>query len=188
MTTIIWTKIKGDINGNPRYVCHFLHLLTREELDNYDITSSQKYVIACKRANALGGRKFNTKKYGGGIVFQSYSIRETENSIADKLARDTVAVPKCAVWWSSSCGRVELQITPTDAAKGHHSGQCDTDIAKLRQVPYIAYQLARINPVSLQLEMREIFFDSDEDPECTNHENNLSRVLWIACGDIVEGN
>jgi hypothetical protein len=26
-------RIKNDGNGNPRYVCHFLALLTREELD-----------------------------------------------------------------------------------------------------------------------------------------------------------
>jgi len=46
---IEFTRIKNDINGNPRYVCHFLNLLTREELDREGaqwIGISEKYAIA----------------------------------------------------------------------------------------------------------------------------------------------
>ena len=59
--TINFTRIDNDINGNPRYVCHFLNIA-----DNYE--------TAVKMANKIGGRKYHTKKYGGGIVFQSYNI------------------------------------------------------------------------------------------------------------------
>ena len=80
--TITFTRIKNDVNGNPRYVCHFLKLNTREELDSADwIPTSEKYAIACKRANSIGGRKYHTKAYGGGIVFQSYSLPELVESI-----------------------------------------------------------------------------------------------------------
>lgn len=66
-----FTRIAHDVNGNPRYVCHFLHFLTeKDEFTSLD----NRYVIACKRANKLGGRKFHNKQYGGGIVFQSYNI------------------------------------------------------------------------------------------------------------------
>lgn len=84
---IEFTKIKHDVNGNPRYVCHFLHLLTREEIarphwgEDGRRVSPTGYEIAVKRANKIGGRKFHNKSYGGGIVFQSYNIRETENDI-----------------------------------------------------------------------------------------------------------
>lgn len=74
---INFTKINHDINGNPRYVCHFLNLLTKEEKQ----TGKDKYEIALKRAKRIGGKKYHTKTYGGGIVFQSFNIQMLENSI-----------------------------------------------------------------------------------------------------------
>jgi len=65
-----FTKIKNDINGNPRYVVHFLNIA-----DNYQ--------NAIHLANKIGGRKYHTKSYGGGIVFQSYNIKETEKQITN---------------------------------------------------------------------------------------------------------
>ena len=68
-------RIKNDGNGNPRYVCHFLALLTREELDRSGdqwIPVGAKYDLALHRARKIGGRKFHNKQYGGGIVFQCY--------------------------------------------------------------------------------------------------------------------
>jgi hypothetical protein len=88
---IEWTRIKSDINGNPRYVCHFLNLLTDEELGRTGdgwIPISQKYAIATKRANQIGGRKYHCKAYGGGIVFQSYSLDELEAAIAKLTGRN----------------------------------------------------------------------------------------------------
>ena len=69
---IDWTHIDNDTNGNPRYVCHFL------AIDN-------DYSIAVKLANKIGGRKYHNKSYGGGIVFQSYNIENTEKAIKELL-------------------------------------------------------------------------------------------------------
>jgi hypothetical protein len=55
-----FTKIKHDINGNPRHVLHFIHISR-----NYD-----EALFICKK---LGGKKFHNKQYGGGIVFQEYT-------------------------------------------------------------------------------------------------------------------
>lgn len=74
---IEWKRISGDSNGNPRYVCHFLNLLMPGEGSNYD--------LAIFRANKIGGRKYHNKQYGGGIVFQSYNIGETESAINELL-------------------------------------------------------------------------------------------------------
>ena len=71
-----WTRIDSDVNGNPRYVIHFLNLA-----DNYQ--------DAVKLANKIGGRKYHTKRYGGGIVFQSYSLPDTETHI-DRVKRDAI--------------------------------------------------------------------------------------------------
>lgn len=71
------TRVKNDVNGNPRYVIHFLALLTDEEKGFKDGASGiiNGYAIAIDRAKKLfGGRKFHNKQYGGGIVFQSYNV------------------------------------------------------------------------------------------------------------------
>ena len=74
-----FTKIKNDINGNPRYVVHFLNIA-----DNYQ--------NAIHLANKIGGRKYHTKSYGGGIVFQSYNIKETEKQITNltRVQKDNI--------------------------------------------------------------------------------------------------
>lgn len=72
---IEFTKIKHDVNGNPRYVCHFLALDVHGP--DKGIGLAERYALAVKLANSIGGRKFHNKQYGGGIVFQSYSLDST---------------------------------------------------------------------------------------------------------------
>ena len=57
------TRVNNDVNGNPRYVFHFLALA-----DHY----GESVAIAKK---LIGGKKYHTKSYGGGIVFQSYNVQ-----------------------------------------------------------------------------------------------------------------
>lgn len=86
---IEFTRINNDVNGNPRYVCHFLELISdndREEAkknkaDHFGIDTL--YKIAVKKANKIGGRKYHNKQYGGGIVFQSYNTESTEIAIKE---------------------------------------------------------------------------------------------------------
>jgi hypothetical protein len=90
--TIEFTRVNNDINGNPRYVCHFLELVTpfeqrlNDELGNvsnasYSTKLDILYKIAINKARKIGGKKFHNKQYGGGIVFQSYSLPELEKAI-----------------------------------------------------------------------------------------------------------
>lgn len=69
-SNIEFTRVNNDINGNPRYVCHFLNI-------------AGDYQTAVKIANTIGGRKYHNKQYGGGIVFQSYNIEATAAKIAE---------------------------------------------------------------------------------------------------------
>ena len=64
-------RINNDVNGNPRFVFHFLHL-------------ADSYEQALKIAKKIGGRKFHNKQYGGGIAVQSYNI-EHEIKIINEL-------------------------------------------------------------------------------------------------------
>lgn len=80
-TKIEFTRVNNDVNGNPRYVCHFLNLLKDGEGDSIQ----NRYQIALNRAKKIGGKKFHNKQYGGGIVFQSYNLYDTEKDINKSL-------------------------------------------------------------------------------------------------------
>ena len=84
---IDFTRINNDVNGNPRYVCHFLNLLSEGEQNNTvaNLSINGKYLLAIYKAKKIGGKKFNNKQYGGGIVFQSYNIAQTEKDILNLL-------------------------------------------------------------------------------------------------------
>lgn len=92
---IDFKRITNDVNGNPRYVCHYSELLTDKDKEELPLTVSPtfkvnenlsaRYERALKRAKEIGGRKFHNKQYGGGIVFQSHNIKETENKINELL-------------------------------------------------------------------------------------------------------
>jgi hypothetical protein len=85
MEKIEFTRINRDVNGNPRYVCHFLSIpVTDQEMEankssGYKI--EKRYRIAVKKANKIGGRKFHNKQFGGGIVFQSYNLDQLTHKI-----------------------------------------------------------------------------------------------------------
>lgn len=77
---IAFTRITNDANGNPRYVCNFLYLDVIGPEKGMLLTN--RYAIACKLANSIGGRKYHTKRYGRGIVFQSYALPELVAAIS----------------------------------------------------------------------------------------------------------
>lgn len=74
LTPADFIRVNNDTNGNPRYVCHFLHFVP----DNIG-AGVDKYRFAVRFANKFGGRKYHTKKYGGGVVFQSYNLQHLCN-------------------------------------------------------------------------------------------------------------
>ena len=87
------------------------------------------------------------------------------------------------MFYYTSSGRIELNITRAQAAIGSHPGQCDADIAYLRTVPAIRRQLAKIDPAVLREELAEAGWEAGE---LADHDANLTRILWLACCDIVE--
>lgn len=78
---ISFTQVNNNADGNPRYVCHYLNLLTDSEL----YTTAGTYEQALKRAKKIGGRKFHNKQYGGGIAFSCRSIATLTDQINNLL-------------------------------------------------------------------------------------------------------
>lgn len=88
------------------------------------------------------------------------------------------------VWWCAGSGRIELKL-PLDGAEGcHHPGPCDDDVRELSRVPAVAQQLAALDPGVVRDELRE--YGAWDTAELANHEQNLQRLLWLACGDIAD--
>jgi len=62
---------KNDVNGNPRYVIHWLAFGT-----DYD--------SAFTTAKPLGFSKYRGKDFGGGFVCQSYNLQNTAERIIER--------------------------------------------------------------------------------------------------------
>ena len=84
MEKLNWTRVNSDVNGNPRFVIHFLDCCPKSWVGDI----SERYARTCKLMNTIGGRKFHNKQYGGGIVFSSYNLTDTERSINEVIEEE----------------------------------------------------------------------------------------------------
>ena len=90
------------------------------------------------------------------------------------------------MWFTSSSGRIELKMTLVQAQSATHPGPCDADVAALVKARNISWQLSGIKPEVLREELKEYGAWSAE--ELADHDANLTRLVWIAAGDIVDNN
>lgn len=88
------------------------------------------------------------------------------------------------MWFSTSSGRIELELSMAEAETGYHQGACDEDISYLKSLPHIAKQLEGIKPSDLRDELR--WYGAWDHEDLADHEANLERLLWIACGEIID--
>jgi hypothetical protein len=88
------------------------------------------------------------------------------------------------LFWTSSSGRIELEIPTQLVAVGYHSGDCQEGIDYLLTLDSIKNQLGKINPERLASELKE--YGAWNDAELSVHQNNLQRLLWLACGDLTD--
>jgi hypothetical protein len=86
------------------------------------------------------------------------------------------------MYWTGNY--VELSITKKNAEIGHHQGPCDDDIRFLRTLPSIQRELNKLDDENVRKELKD--YGAWDETELANHNENLNRLLWIACGDIQE--
>lgn len=89
-------------------------------------------------------------------------------------------------FWCSSSGRVEIEMTKAQARSASHSGSCDDDVRWLSQQPGIVNQLDKLDPALLAKELAE--YGAWDKTELADHDQNLQRLVWLAAGDIADGN
>lgn len=87
-------------------------------------------------------------------------------------------------WFTTSSGRIEIEMTTEQAASVSHSGQCDDDVLALSQVPEIKKQVDAIDKDLLAKELDE--YGAWDETELSDHEQNIQRIVWIAGCDIDE--
>jgi len=61
-------RVNNDVNGNPRYVIHYL---------SFD----SDYNTAKEKANSIWFKVYKGKGFGGGFVCQSYNLESTAQQI-----------------------------------------------------------------------------------------------------------
>lgn len=83
MTIQDLTTANQDLYGNPRVIVHFSSLLTDKEYN--DMSISEGYNLAHKRALKLGGKIYRGKDFGGGFVFQCWNNTRLVREINEML-------------------------------------------------------------------------------------------------------
>ena len=87
--------------------------------------------------------------------------------------------------WSSSSGKIKLDIPALVYKQVPISGPADGVIEKLVFIPLIMKQFIVIPDSLLIGTLRE--YGAWDDAELADRLNNLYRLLWIACLDLREG-
>lgn len=105
---IEFLRINNDTNGNPRYVCNHKIFITKSDerhinsFKNSGHSSMTLYIggkekkgivnawlygyeLALRRAKEIGGKRFNSKTYNGGIVIKSTNLEDTVKHIKKVL-------------------------------------------------------------------------------------------------------
>jgi len=77
-------------------------------------------------------------------------------------------------------------MTRKQAQAASHQGQCIDDVRELLNDRKITRQLETIGPDKIRDELRE--YGAWDDEELANDLDNSERIVWIAAGNIVEGN
>lgn len=88
------------------------------------------------------------------------------------------------MWWSSSSGKVELNITLSDAKLCSHMGHCDSDVTYMLGLPKYAKQMSALSKDGIVEELREYGAWSTKD--LSDVLQNERRIFWIACCDLAE--
>ncbi len=83
-------------------------------------------------------------------------------------------------WWSSSSGRIELQIPEEAIGDCSHPGPCDADVAYW--VPLLG--LDTIDRKVIETELQE--YGAWDDLSTVDLKTLHERLVWVACGDLFD--
>ena len=81
------TRVKNDVNGNGRFIAHFLDLVTPEERAASPDQGRIPWLFerALARSKKIGGRRYRGVGYAGCVVFQECSEELLRQDILNLL-------------------------------------------------------------------------------------------------------
>ena len=77
-----------------------------------------------------------------------------------------------------------LNITKAVANECSKSGNNEYSVNYYMNLPKYRKQLDKLNKESVRAELNDL--GAWEDEELKNHEDNLQRLFWLACGNIMD--
>jgi hypothetical protein len=86
--------------------------------------------------------------------------------------------------WSSSCGKIELEFSKAQVRGVAKSGANDEAVAELLRYPSVMRQLDDLDDAVVRDCLRP--FGAWTEGELADGDENLSRLVWMACHDIAE--
>jgi hypothetical protein len=98
---IDYIRVDNCSNGNPRYVIHFLELITGKQIEdikeeyedqkannrsiNYSSLIDYEFKQALQNSRLIRGKKYRAKWFGGGIVISSYNLESDLEYLFDNI-------------------------------------------------------------------------------------------------------
>ena len=82
--------------------------------------------------------------------------------------------------------RFEIGLEEADVFAAAHPGDCAPDVEIVTSRPYVREQLAQITDDALSAELKE--YGAWEAEQLSDREANNERIIWLAAGNIREGN
>lgn len=77
-----------DINGNRRYVIHYLpiyNVIKSRTGMNHGALSDTPYIVAVDAMRSIGGKRYHNRKYGGGISFAGANLATLGAEIEESI-------------------------------------------------------------------------------------------------------
>jgi hypothetical protein len=88
--------------------------------------------------------------------------------------------------WSSGCGRIELPFFKKEYSTVPLIGHADDAVLALMKQPEIIKRFDKYDDDTIFKVVRPIFGDYEDD-EIQDREDNIRRIIWIACCELQEG-
>ena len=89
---------------------------------------------------------------------------------------------KLYTWFAGSGRDLSLTLTLDDARSCCHQGPCDDDVEYLQRS--ITDQTDQWDAEELAAELEE--YGAWDGAELSDHEENVTRMVWLACNDVTE--
>ncbi len=138
--------------------------------------------------NSYTGGAYGYASWGLGYIYRDSDPLDVANSIADDLECNEPPDDFVPIFSDySHQNRFQLQIGLDDARSCSQPGKdADEDVTELRRKPYIIEQLDKLDAATVAAELKE--YGAWDDEQLADHDENLQRLLWLACGNVAEDN